>query len=159
MSYCYTVGLNNTAIGAATTLVAIRPGAAFGCKIRRIQVTQGSSATSAACRIQWGRKAAVLPSALTAVTPTKVDEKDAASLFTGGTSAAAGTCGVNSTTMGGGTLTLLGEAGFNNLNGFEVVFGPGEEPTFRAGSADCFVLVAPASMTGNYDWYVTFEEI
>jgi hypothetical protein len=153
--------MENQTVSAAATLILIRPAAETGFRVRRIQITQGGSATSTAIRAQWGRKAAAFPTTLTSATPGKLDEKDAASAIVGGTSGAAGTCGTLATSEGAGTFTALGEAGFNNLNGFEMVFSDTEAPTFRANSAEAFVLRFPAApgTTTNWSALAIIEEL
>lgn len=159
MAYCYQVFLANTTVSAAATLCIIRPSAAVGFRVRRIAVSQNDSETSTQIRLQYGRKASAFGT-YTSATPQKLDEKDASSAFSGATDGSAGTVGVNGTSEGAGTFTGI-EEGFNNLTGFERVFAPGEEPTFRAGSAEGFVLRFPAApgTTAGWSWTVVYEEI
>jgi len=144
----------------AATLILVRPAAACGFKVIRAWATQKGSATSAQCRIQLGRKASAFPTTLTSVTPQKMDERSDASQFAGGSSGAAGTCGVLATSEGAGTFTPVVQQSYNNLTGFEwtPVF---EELVFKAGSAEAFVMRFPdaASPTTDWDAGVIIEEM
>jgi hypothetical protein len=107
MAYAYAVRMENQTVSATATLILVRPSATVGFRVRRIQVTQGGSATSTAIRLQWGRKASAFGT-YTSATPGKMDEKDAISGIVGGTSGAAGTTGTLATSEGAGTFTALG---------------------------------------------------
>src|SRR5262245_7515295 len=144
----------------AATLILIRPGAACGFKVVRAWATQLDTATSAQCRVQLGRKSSAIPTTLTTVTPKKMDERSDASQFTGGTSGAAGTCGVLATSEGAGAFDPVIQQSFNNLTGWEwqAAF---EELCFKANSADAFVMRFPvaASPTTSWDAGVIIEEM
>lgn len=153
MSYQYSLNFEAASVAAATTLIAIRPGAAFGLKLLRVWATQNGSATSAQNRILIGFQdsGGGAPSGLTAFTPRKLDSKDVASLYTGGTAAAAGTCGVLTTTLGAGTLTTRINEAFNSLTGF--LWTPAfEEIRLRPGSTDILVVRAPEAWAPNGGW-------
>jgi len=150
----------NQSIAAAGLLIGIRPGAAFGFKVLRVWAKQSASATSAQIRIQLGSKVAAFPTLATAITPQKLDQRSATSLFTGGTAVAAGTCGMNATAEGAGAFTAKISDAFNNLTGFEwtPVF---EELIYQAGSAEAFFMrfpATPANTTG-WEWGVIIEEV
>ena len=155
----YTIIGENQTIAAAGTLVLIRPGAAFGFKVLRAWAKQAGTATSNQIRIQLGSKASAFPTTLASATPQKLDEKSPASQFTGGTSGAAGTCGINATSEGAGTFSAKFNDAFNTLTGFEwtPVF---EELRYRAGSADAFVMRFPATpaQTTGWEWGVVIQE-
>lgn len=161
MSYSYAIVMDNQTVSAAAILIGIRPGTATGFRVLRAWAAQRGSATSAQVGIQLGRKTSAFPTTLTGATPVKMDEKDAASAFTGGTSLAAGTCGTLATAEGAGAFTPVISDNFNNLTGWVWVPGHDEEMVFRAGSADACVLRFPAtpSPTGNWSAGLIIQEI
>lgn len=155
----FTIIGENQTIGAAGILVLVRPGAAFGFKVLRAWAKQSGTATSNQVRVQLGKKASAFPTTLASATPQALDEKHPTSQFTGGTSGAAGTCGINATVEGAGAFTAKFNDAFNTLTGFEwtPVF---EELRFRAGSADAFVMRFPATpaITTGWEWGVVIQE-
>lgn len=159
MAYQYTIIGENQTITAAGILVGIRPGAAFGFKVLRAWAKQSGTATSNQVRVQLGSKVATFPTTLTGATPQKLDDKDPVSQFTGGTSLAAGTCGINTTSVGAGAFTAKVNEAFNTLTGFEwtPVF---EELRYRAGSAEAFVMQFPATpaQTTGWEWGIVIQE-
>src|SRR5688572_7019844 len=105
----FAIVFEDQTISADTALVVVRPGVTFGFKVVRAWLMQHGSGTSGQVRAQLGRKAGSggLPSALTSFTPRPCDERLPTSKFAGGTSAAAGTCGIMTTTLGGGAFTSI----------------------------------------------------
>jgi len=161
MAYGYAVLMNDQTVSAAATLILIRPPAATSLRIVRVWASQKGSTTSSQIKIQIGRKASAFPSTLTGFTPQKLDEKDAASQVTGGTSGAAGTAGVLATSEGAGTFTSVIADAFNSLTGYLWVPGPREEIIVRANSADAFVVRFPETPAVTTNWHagVIFEEM
>lgn len=155
----YSINFENLSISAATTLVYVRPGAAFGLKLLRAWATQRGSSTSGQCAIEIGFRGDNATPTLTSFTPRPLFDYYPASLFVGGAAGAAGTCGVNATSEGGTTFEARINEDFNNLTGFlwTPVF---EEIRLKAGSLKALVLrmgVAPAG-TSNWDGGIHFEE-
>jgi len=147
----FTVGTKAATLAGATTLVAIRPAAAVSANIGLLRHWAGQYAnvTSANWSINFGTQAATLPT-LVSATPAKVNFQDAVSVITGGTAAAAGTCGVNASAEGGGTVTDIWDDVMNSVNGYLRVNTPSEVEVLAAGMASCSrfgFTVAPSSLT------------
>jgi hypothetical protein len=161
MAYAYSVLMNDQTVAAAATLILVRPPAATSLRIVRVWASQKGSTTSTQVKIQLGRKASAFPTTLTSFTPLKMDEKDAVSTVTGGTSGAAGTAGVLATAEGAGTFTSVIADAFNSLTGYLWVPGPREEIIVRANSAEAFVVRFPEApgVTLNWTAGLIYEEM
>jgi hypothetical protein len=152
-----------TVANQAVTLVFINPAAApnFGIRIRRCWVNQSANATSAQQRVQLVTQVTAFPT-LVSATPQKHFTQDPnASIIAGGTTGAAGTCGINASAEGAGAKTIRVDDAFNVLTGYEWrPTGPDDQIELPAGLASGFGLhlpVAPATLT-NWAFGVTFEE-
>ena len=151
-----------TLANQAVTLAFINPAAApnFGIRIKRVDVGQTGTATSAQQRLEFVTQVTAFPT-LTSATPRALNTQDPnASIITGGTAGAAGTCGVNASAEGAGGKTVRKEFVFNNLNGFLWVATPDDVIELPAGSASgfgVFLPVAPGTLT-NWSVDLQYEE-
>ena len=139
-----------TTVSAVVTLAFINPGTGQSLEILRVWVSQSGSATSSQQRVQTNTQPTSFPT-LTSVTPGKLKLSDPVSVIAGGTSGAAGTCGVNASAEGGGTKVPLAQDAFNILNGWLWVATPPETYVMNASAASGFgvhLRVAPASTSG-----------
>lgn len=160
MGRVFNLTFDNITVAGATTLAMIRPSTTCSLAIIRAWVAQKANATSAQVGIHLCMQAAALPTTLTSATPVALDRGGAASAITGGTSGAAGTCGINAGTEGAGTRTILVPDCFNALNGWLWVPGPRDEIVVPASSASALALwfsTAPGTLTG-WSGGLTFEE-
>jgi len=157
----FDVSGENVTITGSNTLVFINPPAAPGVSIRilRAWASQHGTATSQQIGIKHVTQVTAFPT-LTSATPRPKALHDAASAITGGTTGAAGTCGINASAEGAGTKTTRFADGFNNLNGYLWVPTPAEVIELSCGSASGYGLVlltTPTTLTG-WDFGVTFQE-
>jgi hypothetical protein len=156
MGVQFNVMFEDQTVGAATTLIIVRPAASAGLRLLRAWASQHGSATSAQCRINIGTKIAAFPT-VTGSVPRILDERItgmAGTLpFSSGTDCSAGKCGGMTGTEGAGTFTPLIVDSFNNLTGFlwTPVF---EELVLPAGSSAALCMRAPAAWTpsGANSW-------
>lgn len=154
-------GQNMTLANAGVTLAFINPGASQGFEVVRIHVSQSHSTTSGMQRLQLVRQVSTFPT-LVSATPNKLyGTDDPASGIVGGTSGAAGTCGINASAEGAGAKTVLAEYSFNVLNGLDIIFTPEDSIRNSAGSASGFGVYLPAAAADLNGWNVdvTFKEI
>lgn len=87
-------------------------------QIMRMWASQQGSTSSAQQRIQAETQVSVFPT-LVSATPRHLKLADStASVFSGGTAGAAGTCGINASAEGAGTKTAMFDDNFNVLNGW-----------------------------------------
>lgn len=160
MGRVFNVNFNNITVAGASTLAMLRPPTTCSVAIIRAWVAQRANATSAQQGIELVTQATALPTTLTSFTPVALD-RVSTSLITGGTSAAAGTCGTNATAEGAGTRTPVLVDCFNVLNGWLWVPGPQDRIILPASFASAFAMWfpnAPATLTG-WSGGFTFEEL
>lgn len=151
----FSVGIDGvTLANQAVTLVFINPTSApnLNLQLLRMWASQQGSATSAQQRIQAETQASVFPT-LTSATPRHLKMADAtASIITGGTAGAQGTCGVNASAEGAGTKTTMFGDNFNVLNGYLWVPTPRELIDLPAAMAGGFGLFLPAAASSLTNW-------
>lgn len=151
----YSVGGGGlTLANAVVTLVFINPAAAVSpmLNILRMWASQQGSATSAQQRIQAETQVTAFPT-LVSATPRHLRRSDTvASLITGNTTGAAGTCGINASAEGAGSKTVMFEDNFNILNGYLWVPTPREVIELTAGDASGFGLYLPAAAASLTNW-------
>lgn len=143
-----------TLANQAVTLAFINPPAAVAPVLRLIRMwaSQQGSATSAQQRIQAETQVSVFPT-LVSATPRHLDRQDTvASLITGGTAGAAGTCGINASAEGAGAKTVMFEDNFNVLNGYLWVPTPREVIRLAPGDTAGFGLFLPAAPGSLTNW-------
>jgi len=159
----FAISFGGTTVAGATTLIFVNPAAAPNVNIEflRFWVGESANATSAQQRIQIGNKASVFPT-LTTYTPVKLKVSDPnASVITGGTAGAQGTCGINASAEGAGTFTARQDDAFNVLNGWLFVPTPPETTIYPAGFSGGLSLyfpVAPATLT-NWSAGLQYREV
>lgn len=156
----YTISASNQTVLGATTLVSIRPGTTCSIEVLRAWVSQSANATSAQVRVALGTKVAAFGT-FVGDTPAKTSLLDGISQIVSGTAEAAGTCGINASAEGGGTLTPIVEDNFNVLNGWLWVPTPADTITLNASAASSFNFLfqsVPGTLTG-WSWGVTFREV
>lgn len=158
MARRYVITAANVTVAGATTLVFLNPGTTRTLRVVEWEVGQ-RDATSRQQAVQMFRKVSVFPT-LTTATPQALDPGDAASVIVGGTTGAAGTCGINASNEGAGTPTVLTEHVFNVLNGFRWVAMPGSEIVLPASASSGFGIRFPAAPTVLTGWTATlvYEE-
>lgn len=151
-------------VAGATTLVFVNPTTAPNVNIEflRFAIGQAANATSAQQRVQTVSQVTAFPT-LTSATPRKTKLSDPnASVISGGTAGAAGTCGINASAEGGGAKTVMDiDETFNVLNGYLKVYTPPETIIAPAGFASGIGLwfpTAPATLTG-WNWMTNFREV
>src|SRR5712691_10005081 len=83
-----------TLANQAVTLVWVNPGTTVSIKLLRGWASQAANATSNQQKVQINTQVTSFPTVVS-VTPSKTTSVDQASAITGGTTGAAGTCGVN----------------------------------------------------------------
>jgi hypothetical protein len=134
------------------TLVFMNAPAApsINIQILRFWASQQGSATSAQQRIQIETQASVFPT-LVSATPKHLKLGDAtASILTGGTAGAQGTCGINASAEGAGSKTVVSGDNFNVLNGYLWTPTPRELidlPPSNTSGLGLFLPAAAASLT------------
>lgn len=157
MSKAYSVGGDGlTLANAALTLAFINPAAAVtpNLYLLRLWASQQGSATSAQQRIDAETQVTAFPT-LVSATPRHLQRSDTvASLITGATNGAAGTCGINASAEGGGARTVMFGDNFNVLNGYLWVPTPGEVIELAAGDSSGFGLYLPAAAASLTNWAV-----
>lgn len=170
MGRIYTIVGENLSLGTGSVLATINPVAittvpAAGSliAIRRVEVSQSGSTTSAISRLALSSRDSAGTLTVTSVTPTSTIPGSAASAIAGATNAlTAGKCGINSSADSGGTYTNLWVTAPNVLNGWLWVPTPQEIMYFVGGSTItvfCVRFVAAPTSTTGYDVSVMFEEI
>jgi hypothetical protein len=163
MAGLYTVTMANQTVIADSEMVTIRAATSFSSRasvlrIYRMSCTQSGTSTSQQLAVRWGLKASAFGT-FTSTTPAPVEIGSVASAITGSTSNAASSSGTDSSANGAGTLTVLGQEGFNNLNGW--LWVPTPEERILVGPDLTFLLQlqgTPTTLTG-WNAMMTFEEV
>jgi len=150
-----------TLANQAVTLAFLNPPASpnVDMMFRRMWVGQSNNMASAQQRVQLNTQVTAFPT-LVSATPTKLSNVDSASVITGATTGAAGTCGINASNENAGAKTVIWADVFNVVNGWLLVPLPKEEVEVAAGSASGFGLhlpVAPGTLT-NWAFGFTWIE-
>jgi len=163
MARTYTVSCSGvTVANQAVTLVFINPATGCGFEVLRVLVSQRTTVVPPASTmtpIQLNSQVTAFPT-LTSATPAPHAIGAPVSQIVGGTSGAAGTCGVNASAEGAGAKTVILADTFNVLNGFLWVPTPDERIVCEAGAAAGFGVhlpVAPILLTG-WTCSVTYVE-
>lgn len=163
MSSLYTVTMSSATVIANGEIITIRAATAYASRasvlrIYRMSCGQTSTTTSAQLSVRWGLKASAFGTFATA-TPAPTEIGAVASGISGSTSNAAASSGTNASSNGGGTLTVLGQEAFNNLNGW--LWVPTPEERILVGPDLTFLLQlqgTPSALTG-WNASLTFEEV
>jgi tripartite-type tricarboxylate transporter receptor subunit TctC len=159
----YTVTMSSQTIIADSEMITIRAATAYSSRasvlqILRMSCGQTSSTTSAQLSVRWGLKASAFGT-FTSTTPAPTAIGTVASAITGSTSNAASSAGTDSSANGAGTLTVLGQEAFNNLNGW--LWVPTPEERIWIGPDLTFVLQlqgTPSALSG-WNASLTFQEM
>ena len=164
MSREYSITADNQTVVAAPQLVHMNPSAGGagipGFEVLRCWASQRANATSAQQGIRTVSKVTAFPTLVT-VTPQKTKLGDPAANLAGGTTGAAGQCGINSSVNGAGTELQIIPDNFNVLNGYLWVATPPETDIFMPGGTSSFALQftsTPGTLTG-WTWGVMYREI
>ncbi len=163
MASLYNISMVNQTIIADSEMVIFRAATAFTSRasvlrIFRLQCSQTSSTTSAMLAVRWGMKASAFGT-YTATTPSPLVLNAVASALTGSSSNAASSAGTDASANGAGTLTVLDQQAFNNLNGFEKIFTPEERPIVGPDLTFVFQLQGTPSALTGWSATVTIEEV
>ena len=159
----FSISAGGVTVVGATTMIFINPAAAPNVNLEflRYWVGQSANATSAQQRVELATKASVFPT-VTSATPVKLKPADPnASVITGGTAGAQGTCGTNASAEGAGTQTVVFDDAFNVLNGWLHVPTPAETRVMPAGFAAGLELYFPVTpgTTTNWAFGLIYREI
>lgn len=163
MSSLYNVVMANQTIIADSEMVIIRAATSYSSRasvlrIYRLSCSQSGTSTSQQLAVRWGLKASAFGT-YTSTTPAPTEIGAVASAIAGSTSNAASSSGTDASANGAGTLTVLDQQGFNNLNGFLWVPTPEERILVGPDLTFCFQLQGtPTTLTG-WNATVTFEEV
>jgi hypothetical protein len=162
MASGYSLALGGaTLANQAVTLNFLTPPAApiLSFYFKRFGVGQSNNMASIQQRVQLNTQVTAFPT-LVSQTPAKLMNADGASLITGATTGAAGTCGVNASAEGAGAKTIIWPDAFNVVNGWLYVPTPDETIEMAAGSASGLGLhlpAAPGTLT-NWVWGFSWKE-
>ncbi len=157
-------GANLTIANRATvTLLGIVPvSAGTQIKLKRAWISQAGSNTSTQYNAQISYQAAALPTMSAAAQITPHNLGDPASKYSGATTAAAGTIGLNASAENAGTKTIIIPDALNDLNGYIWVPKPEEEIVIPSGFASMVAIVlttAVGTATSGWNVGLTYEEI
>lgn len=163
LNQVYKVTMASQTIIADSEMVTIRAATAYSSRasvleILRMSCGQTSTTTSAQLSVRWGLKASAFGT-FTSTTPAPISIGTVASAITGSTSNAASSAGTDASANGAGTLTVLGQEAFNNLNGW--LWVPVPEERIIVGPDLTFLLQlqgTPSALTG-WSADLTFREL
>jgi hypothetical protein len=152
--------VNVTVASAAVTLAFLNQNTAATVLIKRAWCSQNGVTSSAQQRVQLNTQVTSFPT-LTTITPTKSSTLDQASQIVGGTTGAAGTCGINASAEGAGAKTVLVPDTFNVLTGWLWTPTPDEVIAMASTTAAGFGLHFPvaAGTTSGWSGGITYQEI
>lgn len=144
-------GSGLTIVNAVVTLTFVNPIAAPNVDLifKRFWIGQSNGMASAQQRVQLNTQVTAFPT-LVSATPAKLYNADAASVITGATTGAAGTCGVNASAEGAGAKTVIWPDVFNTSNGWLHIPTPDEQPEMSSGSTNGLGMHLPVAVgAGN----------
>lgn len=163
MQDTYTLTMAGATVIASGEILTIRAATAWASRasmlqILRISCSQSGTATSQQLSVRWGLKASAFGT-FTSTTPAPTAIGTVASAIAGSTSNVASSAGTNASANGAGAFTVLGQEGFNNLNGF--LWVPTPEERIWVGPDLTFVVAlvgTPTTLT-NWNASLTFQEM
>jgi hypothetical protein len=163
LNQVYKVTMASQTIIADSEMITIRAATAYSSRasmleILRMSCGQTSTTTSVQLGIRWGLKASAFGT-FTAATPAPISLGTVASAITGSTTNAASSAGTDASANGAGTLTVLGQEAFNNLNGW--LWVPTPEERIIVGPDLTFVLQLQGTPSVLSGWSadLTFREL
>jgi hypothetical protein len=166
MSKVYVAGGENLSLGTGSVLVALQTaaGVAAGSKIaiRRIEICQNATTTSAMCRLVLSTRDTAGTLTTTSMTPQPLSPVTGpASGLSGNTSVigGAGRIGINSSADTGGTYTNHYFANFNNLNGWLWIPTPQEVIEVPPSIVWCVRFATAPGTTTGWTVSLTYEEL
>jgi hypothetical protein len=154
MANAYVLGSGGiTLANQAVTLTFVNPAAAPNSDLsfRRFWINQSNNMASAQQRVQLNTQVTAFPT-LVSATPAKLYNSDVASVITGATTGAAGTCGINASAEGAGAKTVIWPDAFNVVNGWLLVLTPDEYIKMWSGSANGLGMHLPLAATTLTNW-------
>lgn len=165
MGRVYSLIGENLTLGTGSVLAALQTAAAATTAggvlaIRRCEISQSGSTTSALVRAALSKRDTAGTLTVTGATPSPLSVGGAASGITSGTSPlTAAKCGVASSADSGGTYTDIWYTAPHVFNGAQWLFTPPETIYLPPSTVFCVrMMTAPASLTG-WDVVVVFEEL
>lgn len=160
MARTYVISANGVTIVGSPTLVWLNPGTSRTLRVVRAHVSQRASTTAQMCSVAISRQVSGFPTVVSA-TPQKVDEGDPASVITGATTGAAGTCGINSSAAGAGAKSTIATFSFLNTAGWDLWLPDSERIVLPASSTSGFALHLTATPSSLTEWNASlwFEEV
>lgn len=163
MQDTYTVTMAGATVIASGEIITIRAATAWASRASLLQVLrmtcdQSGTATSQQLSVRWGLKASAFGTFSTA-TPAPIAIGSVASAITGSTSNAASSCGTNASANGAGAFTVLGQQGFNNLNGWLWVPTPEERIWIGPDLTLVLALVGTPTTLTSWNATLTFSEM
>ncbi len=139
-----------TLANAALHILYINPGTTRAIEIVRVRFDQSGSSTSVLKTVQFVKQVSAFATVVSA-TPTPLATSSGASVITGATTGAAGTCGINSSAIGGGTITVMETFTFNEATGFEWI-ATKDGILMPASGTSAFGVYLPAAMATLTPW-------
>ena len=163
MAATYSIVMDNATVVANATFIFLRAATAVTSRgsileILRASATQYGTSTSQQLGMEIAQKVSAYGTYVTA-TPTNYVVGGPASGISGGTTGAAGTCGVNASAEGAGATTMIYEDGFNNLNGFLWVPTPEERIILPPDAALTLKLSGTPTTLTNWHAVLVYREI
>lgn len=166
MSKIYVVGGENLSLGTGSVLVALQTAATIAAganvAIRRIEIGQNATTTSAMCRLLMSTRDTAGTLTTTAMTPQPLSPVTGpASGLAGNTSVigAVARIGINSSADSGGAYVNHYFANFNNLNGFLWIPTPEERIDVPPSTVWCLRFATAPGTTTGWTVSVTYEEL
>lgn len=159
----YTITMASATVIASGEVITLRAATSLSSRASILQVYsmscgQHGTSTSQELGIRWGLHASAFGT-FTSTTPAPTIQGIVASAITGSTSNAASSCGTNASSNGAGTFTVMGQEGFNNLNGWLKIFTPEERPLVLIDQTFTLALVGTPTTLTNWEAMLTFEEL
>ena len=160
-----TLSAENMSLGTGNVLAAFRTAAAGSLaalvEVRRVEISQNGSTTSAQIRGAFSTRDTAGTLTLTSTTPKNISPLGgSASGLSGNTAPAGGDgrSGTNSSADSGGTYTDHYPFNFNNLNGYLWVPTPDERIFVPASTVWCVRLLASPGTTTGWTICITLCE-
>jgi hypothetical protein len=154
MAGTYTLtGKKLTLANQAVTLTFLNPKAAPAKDLifRRFWIGQSGITAMAQVDVQLNTQVTAFPT-LVSATPAPLVGSDVASIISGGTAGAVGTCGINASAEGAGAKTVFWPDVFPNINGWLLIVTPEESIEASAGQASGVGMHLPVATSPLTNW-------